>query len=82
MQKARNSKPAFKIVRGSSGLWEVMEEGIRETLGLFRAPQAALSYACDLAAAHKGSLVMVFDRIPARTRGAMAAFGPGSARLQ
>ena len=69
MHLEHKPRPAFRIVRGSSGLWEVIEEGIREALGLFRAPQAALSYACDLAAMHKGSVVMVFDRIPMRTRG-------------
>lgn len=69
------SKPSFRIVRGASGLWEVAEEGIREALAFFRAPQSALSYACDLAAVRKGSVVMVFGRKPARrsTSGFFAA---------
>jgi hypothetical protein len=70
MQVENTRRPAFRIVRGSSGLWEVVEDGIREALALFRAPQAALSYACDLAAMHKGSVVMVFDRVAPRSRGA------------
>lgn len=81
MQSRRKSQPAFHIVRGSSGLWEVVEEGIREALALFKAPQAALSYACDLAARHKGTVVMIFDRRPTR-RGGFARVGPGSASLQ
>jgi len=68
MHLEHKPRPAFRIVRGSSGLWEVIEEGIREALGLFRAPQAALSYACHLAAMREGSVVMVFDRIPMSTR--------------
>lgn len=66
MRIKSRSKPSFRIVRGASGLWEVAEEGIREALALFRAPQSALSYACDLAAVRKGSVVMVFDRDPVR----------------
>ena len=62
-------RPAFRIVRGSSGLWEVLEVGMREALGLFRAPQAALSYACDVAAARKGSLVVILNRVPPERRG-------------
>jgi hypothetical protein len=67
MHVQNKRRPAFRIIRGSSGLWEVVEDGIREALALFRAPQAALSYACDLAAMHKGSLVMVFDHVSPRT---------------
>jgi hypothetical protein len=74
--------PAFRIVRGSTGLWEVIEEGIRDAVALFKAPQAALSYACELAATRKGSVVVVFDRLPAVARSAMAALGPGSPSLQ
>ena len=75
-------RPAFRIVRGPSGLWEVLEEGIREALALFKAPQAALSYACDLAAVRKGSLVVVFNRIPMRARRGISIMGPGPASLQ
>ena len=73
-------RPAFRIVRGPSGLWEVIEVGIREALALFRAPQAALSYACDLAAARQGSLVVILNRVPAERRGyrPSLAHGPGS----
>ena len=74
--------PAFRIVRGSSGLWEVVEEGIRDALALFKAPQAALSYACDLAATRKGSVVVVFDRPSLSARVGMASMGAGSASLQ
>src|SRR6266478_3760780 len=35
--------PAFRIFRGTSGLWEVVEDGIGGALALFKAPQAALS---------------------------------------
>ncbi len=65
VDEQKQTPPAFRIVRGTSGLWEVIEEGFREALALFKAPQAALSYACDLAAKRKGSLVVVFDRMPA-----------------
>ena len=74
--------PAFRIVRGSSGLWEVVEEGIRDALALFRAPQAALSYACDLAAMRKGSVVVVLGRKPMSTYRGIAGMNPGSAILQ
>lgn len=82
MQIERETPPAFRIVRGSSGLWEVVEEGIREALALFKAPQGALSYACDLAAMRKGSVVVVFDRLPIGMRSRIATMGPGSASLQ
>jgi len=62
------ARPAFRIVRGPSGFWAVLEEGIRGALGLFRAPQAALSYACAVAAERNGSLVVVVDQAPARRR--------------
>jgi hypothetical protein len=74
--------PAFRIVRSAKGLWEVMEEGLNDAVALFKAPQAALSYACDLAAARKGSLVVVFDRVPVSPRSAMPAMNPGIASLQ
>jgi hypothetical protein len=82
MQINRETPPAFRIFRGTSGLWEVVEDGISGALALFKAPQAALSFACDLAATRKGSVVVVFDRLPARVRYAFAAMGPGSASLQ
>ena len=82
MQINKGNPPAFRIVRGTSGLWEVVEEGIRDAIALFKAPQAALSYACDLAASRKGSIVVVFDRLPAGVRNAIASMGPGSASLQ
>ena len=82
MHVQNKHRPAFRIIRGSSGLWEVVEEGIREALALFRAPQAALSYACDLAAMHKGSVVMVFDRVSAKPRGAAVRGHRGPVRLQ
>jgi hypothetical protein len=78
----QETPPAFRIVRGSLGLWEVVEEGIRGALALFRAPQAALSYACDLAAMCKGSVVVVFDKLPVGAHRAIAAMGPGSTSLQ
>lgn len=68
MPEGTSIPPAFRIMRGSSGLWEVMEDGLHDALALFRAPQAALSYACDLAASRKGSLVVVFDHLPAHPR--------------
>ena len=80
--KKKAGRPAFRIVRGASGLWEVLEEGIREALAFFRAPQAALSCACHLAAVHKGSLVVVFNRIPTRARRSISIMGPGPASLQ
>jgi hypothetical protein len=82
MQIKRKTPPAFRIVRGSAGLWEVVEEEIREALALFKAPQAALSYACDLAAMRKGSVVVVFHRPPTGARSGIATMGPGSASLQ
>jgi len=82
MQIKRATRPAFRIVRGSSGLWEVVEEGMRDALAIFQAPQAALSYACDLAAMRKGSLVVIFDKLPAGVRSGIATMGPGSPSLQ
>jgi hypothetical protein len=82
MQVTKNNPPEYRIVRGSSGLWEVVEEGIRGALALFKAPQAALSFACDLAAVRKGSVVVVFDRTPTGMRSSFASIGAGSARLQ
>jgi len=77
------SPPSYRIVRGASGLWEVVEEGIRGgALALFKAPQAALSYACTLAAARKGSVVVVFHKLPLGARTLMATMGPGSANVQ
>jgi hypothetical protein len=82
MQVTKENPPAFRIVRGSSGLWEVLEEGIRGALALFKAPQAALSFACDLAAVRKGSVVVVFEKTPMGLRSNFASVGPGSASLQ
>lgn len=75
--KMEASTPAFRIVRGASGLWEVVEEGMREALALFRAPQAALSYACDVAAERKGSVVVILNRMPARKRGRLPFMAHG-----
>jgi hypothetical protein len=77
--KMKAIRPAFRIVRGSSGLWEVVEVGIREALALFQAPQAALSYACDVAAERKGSLVVILNKVPARRRGNLPFMAHGSA---
>ena len=82
MQNKKENSPAFRIVRGPSGLWEVVEEGIRGALALFRAPQSALSYACDQAAKRQGSVVVVFDRLPIGARSRIATMGRGSASLQ
>ena len=82
LKMQRAIRPAFRIVRGSSGLWEVVEEGIREALALFKAPQAALSYACDLAATRRGSLVVVFNKVPMRGRRALSMMAPGAAGFQ
>jgi hypothetical protein len=57
---------AFRVVRGSTGQWEVVEEGASQALARFEAPQAALSYACSVAEARNGSLVVVFDQPRAR----------------
>lgn len=62
------SAPSYRIVRGASGLWEVVEEGIRGALALFKAPQAALSYACALASVRKGSVAFVFHKRPLDAR--------------
>jgi hypothetical protein len=53
---------AFRVLRGTSGLWEVMQEGCSRALARFEAPQAALSYACSIAEARNGALVVVFDK--------------------
>ena len=83
MQTNQNiSPPSYRIVRGTSGLWEVVEEGIRGALALFKVPQAALSYACALAAVRKGSVVVVFHKPPLGARNLMPTMGPGSASLQ
>lgn len=52
---------AFRVLRGTSGQWEVVEEGKSRAVASFEAPQAALSYACSIAEAKHGSLVVVFD---------------------
>jgi hypothetical protein len=57
---------AFRVVRGGNGQWEVVEEGCSKALARFEAPQAALSYACSVAEARNGSLVVVFDQPRAR----------------
>ena len=57
---------SFRVMRGPGGQWEVVEDGQYAALARFEAPQAALSYACSLAEARHGSLVVVFDR-PGRT---------------
>ena len=59
-----------------------MEEGIRESLAIFKAPQAARSYACDLAMMREGSLPVVFDSLPVGVRSEIATLGLGSASLQ
>ena len=83
MQTNQNiSPPSYRIVRGASGLWEVVEEGIRGALALFKAPQAALFYACALAAVRKGSVVVVFHKLPLGAGNLMPTMGPGSASLQ
>lgn len=69
MHSSQEISTAFRVVRGPTGQWEVVEEGHDETLARFEAPQAALSYACNLAASTSGSLVVVFDepsRLPGR----------------
>jgi hypothetical protein len=63
---------SFRVMRGPGGEWEVVEDGQRAALARFEAPQAALSYACSVAEARHGSLVVVFDQ-PART-GAQSAW--------
>lgn len=52
---------AFRVLRGTSGQWEIVEEGKNGAIASFEAPQAALSYACSIAEARHGSLVVVFD---------------------
>lgn len=53
---------SFRVLRGASGQWEVVQEGQNVALARFEAPQAALSYACSLAESRHGSLVVVFDQ--------------------
>jgi hypothetical protein len=53
---------SFRVLRGSGGQWEVVEDGHNEALASFDAPQAALSFACSVAEARHGSLVVVFDQ--------------------
>lgn len=63
---------SFRVLRGAGGQWEVVEEGQKKALAQFEAPQAALSYACSIAAARHGSLVVVFDH-PVRRKPAQQA---------
>lgn len=58
---------AFRVLRGNSGQWEVLEEGRKNAVASFDAPQAALSFACSMAEAKNGSLVVVFDQPRRRT---------------
>ena len=57
---------SIRVLRGKSGQWEVVEDGCRQALAAFEAPQAALSFACSVAEAKNGSLVVVFDQARAR----------------
>jgi hypothetical protein len=63
---------SFRVLRGAGGQWEVVEEGQKNALAQFEAPQAALSYACSIAEARHGSLVVVFDQ-PVRRKPAQQA---------
>jgi hypothetical protein len=61
---------AFRVLRGISGQWEVLEDGKKDAVASFDAPQAALSFACSIAEAKNGSLVVVFDQ-PRQRKSAM-----------
>lgn len=63
---------AFRVLRGRDGQWQVVEEGKSSAVASFEAPQAALSFACSIAEARNGSLVVVFDE-PRRPRLTMRA---------
>ncbi len=63
---------AFRVLRGDSGQWEVLEEGKKSALASFNASQAALSFACSIADEKNGSLVVVFDQ-PRRQKTAARA---------
>jgi len=71
---------AFRVARGITGQWEVLEDGRPEAVARFTAPQAALSYACELAENRQGSLVVVFDQPSRASRRPIA--GDGLPRLQ
>jgi hypothetical protein len=78
MQITPGFSTAFRVRRGPSGQWEVIEEGCHRALARFEAPQAALSFACIVAEAKNGSLAVVFDELPrtgAPTRSARALRG-------
>lgn len=64
MQITPGFSTAFRVRRGPSGQWEVMEEGCHRALARFEAPQAAVSFACTVAEAKNGSLAVVFDEPP------------------
>lgn len=64
MQITPGFSTAFRVRRGPSGQWEVLEDGCRRALARFEAPQAALSFACTVAEAKNGSLAVVFDGPP------------------
>lgn len=66
METTPGFSTAFRVVRGTTGQWEVVEEGSSQALARFEAPQAALSYACAVAESRNGSLVVVFDEPRAR----------------
>ena len=75
---------SFRVLRGTGGQWEVVEDGHSEVLARFEAPQAALSFACPVAEARHGSLVVVFDqprRRPAMQRTPLIPYGMPESRL-
>jgi hypothetical protein len=66
---------AFRVLRGASGLWVVMEEGCSRALAVFEAPQAALSFACSIAEAKNGALQVEFAAPPRTKSTARYAYG-------
>ncbi len=58
----QRGSPAFCVMPGRSGQWDVKEEGFEKSLASFDEQEDALEYARDLAGTKEGSTVKVFDQ--------------------
>ncbi|MEO8164293.1 MAG: DUF2188 domain-containing protein, partial [Betaproteobacteria bacterium] len=58
----QRGSPVFCVMPGTSGQWDVKEEGFEKSLASFDEQDDALEYASDLAGTKDGSTVKVFDQ--------------------
>ena len=57
----QRGSPAFSVVAGKSGQWDVKEEGFEKSLASFDEREDAIEYAQDLAGTKDGSTVKIYD---------------------